>query len=420
MATGQSPKSQNTTVIFKKFVYSVWAVIIFYSIAYYSLGAYFSAAAVAIGVITLSPITLLLDQKGFTKTARLLFIFSCNFYIYATSLGLGHSINIEYYSLCAPMIGLLVCDFDDYLAIGFAVGLPVFTRILTIALGVSIIPESWIFIPEAKQMFMALNFFGSFGLSVLFISIFVKTIKEQRLQIITSAKMSSLGEMAGGVAHEINTPLAILNMRLEQIEEGIQEGLTSNEEILQSVLILKKTTERIGKIVNGLRFFARDGSADALNPTLVRDILFETLSFCKERFRSHGVEVNLTPENSDLQVNCRSVEISQVFLNLMNNSFDAIQPLEEKWIQIEITEKPLHIEISFKDSGKGIPKELHDKILQPFFTTKEIGKGTGIGLSLSKGIVESHGGKMYLDPECKNTRFVIELPKLKVGSSAAA
>lgn len=413
MTKAQSLTTQNTTPIFKKFVYSVWVVIAFYTVLYYLMGAYFSSAAVGLGLVFLSPLTLFLEKKDYKRTARMLFIFSCNFYIYATSLGFGHSINIEYYSICAPMIGLLVCDLDDYPAIGLAIGLPVITRVITMGLGTSVIHEAWVFIPEERQIFMALNFFGAFGLSVLFISLFVKTIKEQRLKIISSAKMSSLGEMAGGVAHEINTPLATMNMRLEQLEVDFNDDSASKEEIVNSIHVLKLTTERIGKIVNGLRFFAREGSADALQPAFVHEIIMETLAFCQERFRNHGVELTLMPQEENyFKIHCRSVEISQVFLNLLNNSFDAIQSFEEKWVRIEITEKESYIAISFTDSGKGIPKHLHEKILQPFFTTKDIGKGTGLGLSLSKGIIESHSGRIYLDAQCPNTRFVIELPKV--------
>lgn len=412
MTMGQGLTNQNTAPIFKKFVYSVWGFIVFYAILYSYMGAYFSAAAVGTGVFILSPLTLLIKRQGYRRTARILFLFSCNFYVYATSLGFGHSINIEYYSICAPMVGLLVCDLDDRWTLGTAVVLPVITRVLTITLGASVIPEHWVHIPQEKSLFMALNFFGAFGLSILFISLFVKTIKEQRAQIVASAKMSSLGEMAGGVAHEINTPLATMSMRLEQLEESVKDNSMNQEDILGSIRILQLTTERIGKIVNGLRFFAREGSGDSMQAFVVQDVLEDTLSFCQERFRNHGVELTYTPKNENpIKIKCRSVEISQVFLNLLNNSFDAIQTFEKKWIHIDITEKQSHVEISFTDCGQGIPQELQEKILQPFFTTKGVGKGTGLGLSLSKGIIEAHSGRMYLDKKCPNTRFVIEMPQ---------
>lgn len=108
---------------------------------------------------------------------------------------------------------------------------------------------------------------------------------------------------------------------------------------------------------------------------------------------------------------CRPSELSRVFLNLLNNAFDAVANLPEKWIKVDISDSDTCTEISVTDSGHGISKEVSDKMFNPFFTTKETGKGTGLGLSISVAIVQVHNGKMYLDSECPNTRFVVEIPK---------
>ena len=94
----------------------------------------------------------------------------------------------------------------------------------------------------------------------------------------------------------------------------------------------------------------------------------------------------------------------------MNNSFDAVLDLPEKWIDITVTAKESKVEISVTDSGSGIPEQVAKKLMQPFFTTKEIGKGSGLGLSTSAGILKSHQGTIAYDPNSKNTRFVIQLP----------
>jgi signal transduction histidine kinase len=109
-------------------------------------------------------------------------------------------------------------------------------------------------------------------------------------------------------------------------------------------------------------------------------------------------------------------------LNLIGNSFDAVQELPEKWIKVNICDLGKEVEISVTDSGLGIPEAIREKITQPFFTTKEIGKGTGLGLSISRGIVESHNGRLFVDATCANTRIVVVLPKLqdaKTGRRAA-
>jgi two-component system sensor histidine kinase DctS len=109
---------------------------------------------------------------------------------------------------------------------------------------------------------------------------------------------------------------------------------------------------------------------------------------------------------------CRAVQISQVLLNLINNACDAISSLNEKWILINAIERNNLIEISVTNSGPKIPAHIREKLMQPFFTTKEVGMGTGLGLSLSKTIAEAHGGRLYLDLGAENTRFVLELPKI--------
>ena len=104
------------------------------------------------------------------------------------------------------------------------------------------------------------------------------------------------------------------------------------------------------------------------------------------------------------------MQISQVLLNLFNNSFDAIENSDTKWIKHEVVYLENFARLEISDSGSGIQKALADKIMQPFFTTKPIGKGTGLGLSISRSIIEEHGGKFFLDETCPNTKFIIELP----------
>ena len=238
------------------------------------------------------------------------------------------------------------------------------------------------------------------------------TIMQQQQSLIHSAKMSSLGEMAGGIAHEINTPLAIISMRTEQIEELIADGNLDEFKVLKNLHVIKSTTNRIATIIAGLRFFASDSKKAPTEPIPISKILEETLSLCREKFSSHGVEIEVKNESSVQPcVDCRSIEVSQVFLNLLNNSFDAVLGKADKWVRVEIKDQDPYVEVSIVDSGFGISKEIQDKIMQPFFTTKDIGKGTGLGLSISRGIIESHRGKLHLEPNHQNTCFRVLLPK---------
>lgn len=239
-------------------------------------------------------------------------------------------------------------------------------------------------------------------------------INDQQLTLLNASKMSALGEMAGGIAHEINNPLAIIGMKIEQLKDRIDEKEEFEIEDLKLALeVIKRTTNRIAKIVSGLRFFARDGRELPVVTINLDSIIEDTLSFCSEKMRLDNIKltVNRSYLNENIFLECRAVEISQVLLNLLNNSSDAISNLSIKWIQLNIIENSDTVEINVIDSGAGIPKELQSKIMQPFFTTKEVGKGTGLGLSISRGIIESHSGNFYIAPDCENTKIVMILPK---------
>jgi len=113
----------------------------------------------------------------------------------------------------------------------------------------------------------------------------------------------------------------------------------------------------------------------------------------------------------DLKIECRPVEICQLLLNLLNNAHDAVENSQTKWIEIVIRDFDDKIELTISDSGPGVPDRIKDKIMEPFFTTKPKGKGTGLGLNISRNIVEKHEGTMALDQSLLKTQFIIRLPK---------
>jgi len=238
-----------------------------------------------------------------------------------------------------------------------------------------------------------------------------RELDEQKALSIQASKMAALGEMAGGVAHEINTPLGTIQVIANYLATGISSKRMDEATVLKSLEKIEDTVTRIAKIVKGLQLFARDGKTDPKIESSVIKIVEDTFSLCREKFQSNGVQLDFVVAE-DVTLACRPMEISQVLVNLLNNSFDAIQDQEKKWIRVELKDAGENCEISVTDCGRGIPKEIQMKIMQPFFTTKALGKGTGLGLSLSKGIVESHGGKLEIDDSSPHTRFVIRLPKV--------
>lgn len=230
-----------------------------------------------------------------------------------------------------------------------------------------------------------------------------------QMQMIQSNKMASLGEMASGIAHEINNPLAIIKMAALQL----QKNITPDNAILKSsVARIDSTVDRISKIIQGLRTFSRDGRNDPFELVSFDKMIEDILSFCNERLKHHSIKLIKDDLNPNLVFEGRQIEISQVLLNLFNNAIDALDSSDftDKWIKISAKNDGAYLEIKISDSGPGISLETQSKMFQPFFTTKEIGKGTGLGLSLSLTIIKNHLGEIYLDSESPYTCFVLKLP----------
>jgi PAS domain S-box-containing protein len=243
--------------------------------------------------------------------------------------------------------------------------------------------------------------------------------KADEIRLIQASKMATLGEMAGGVAHEINNPLTVIQGSARKIRRELEKKNLDLPEVAGTIATIEKTTTRIAHIIKGLRAYARDDSQEEMSTVRVIDIINDTLGFCAERIRHHGIELSIGQIPPALQIECRPVQIAQILLNLLSNSFDAVEALPEKWIHLKVAELPDAIEFLVSDSGPGIPDQLAHKIMNPFFTTKSVGKGTGLGLSIARGLAQSHGGVLYYDRTSTHTKFVLQLPKTQQNSIQA-
>jgi PAS domain S-box-containing protein len=238
------------------------------------------------------------------------------------------------------------------------------------------------------------------------------TIKNQQAKLITSAKMAALGEMAGGMAHEINNPLTIIVGKLRRISRTLDSPEIDINKIKQDVLVAETTATRIAKIIKGLQAFSRDGEKDPFSLISIDEIIDHVEALCLEKFKAHGVMLKIEKKpDSKIDLCCRPTQIIQALISILSNSFDALEKKNEKWISVEV-EKYLDekITITITDAGEGIPLPIASKMMQPFFSTKPTGQGTGIGLSVAVGIIEEHNGTLIYDDSCKNTRFIIEIP----------
>lgn len=243
-----------------------------------------------------------------------------------------------------------------------------------------------------------------------------RTILEQQQQLLSASKAAALAEMARGMAHEINNPLAIIKLRTQILEGTLAaEGPAGDARhtVADSLSVISSMVARTAKIVQGLLDFSREGERDPVERVPVAALIEGVLSLCGEKLKAKAIDLRKDKVPGDLTVLCQRLPVSQALMNILNNSVDALSGAPEKWIEIEAFRRNGVATIAVRDSGAGIADEIADKVFQPFFTTKDVGQGTGLGLSAAKGLVEHQGGKLYLDRSSPRTRFVMELPVAK-------
>ena len=235
--------------------------------------------------------------------------------------------------------------------------------------------------------------------------------ERHRAALVHSEKMASVGELAAGIAHELGNPLATIRGRMEFLKMQIHAGNAGPEATLKTVDTVEQLCDRMAGIIRGMKSLSRDGTSDPFQKVSLGRLIKDVLGFTWEGFKKHDIKMHADEVDDRLTIWCQETQISQVFVNLINNAKDAIKPLDDRWIKIEVLDRGSNVEIAVTDSGKGIPKEIQEKIMLPFFTTKPMGEGTGLGLSVSTSIVENHGGTIRIDPSAPNTRFIVTLPK---------
>ena len=226
-----------------------------------------------------------------------------------------------------------------------------------------------------------------------------------------SNKMASLGEMASGMAHEINTPIQTISLIAQRVQRQLKKNM-SPDDIDVSMEKINTSVRKITEIIDSLRKVSRDSTKDDFSDVRLVDLLQDMLNMTEERFKVNNVtfDVNYHQISENLIIQCQRLQVSQVLINLVNNAYDAISNLDEKWIKVDIKMVNTKIIFAISDSGDRIPDDIIDRIFEPMFTTKDVGQGTGLGLSISSEIISKHNGNLYVDKESKNTCFIIELP----------
>ncbi|WPU63668.1 sensor histidine kinase [Peredibacter starrii] len=233
-------------------------------------------------------------------------------------------------------------------------------------------------------------------------------LKERNDRLLGQSKYAELGMMSAGIAHEINNPLAVIQARTTQLLR-IHQNPEKQKDLGDGLQQILHTSERINRTIQGVREFIHQDEKGPQTDVDLKTLVDDVLAFCGQRMKNHGINLRFYGlENYSVVGN--KIQLEQVILNLLNNSFDAIEYLPDKWIEISAQQSNDHVQIFVKDSGPGIPPEIAARIMEPFYSTKDLGKGTGLGLALARGIVEKHGGTLIYLEETSHTTFLIDLP----------
>ncbi|HET9237415.1 MAG TPA: ATP-binding protein [Oligoflexus sp.] len=235
-------------------------------------------------------------------------------------------------------------------------------------------------------------------------------ILQHREKLMRDARLTELGQMAGGVAHEINNPLAIVHGYTVRLRRELEKAKPLSDEQKAMFASIERSCHRISTISRALLSYAHEGSYEQDVVFSLHKLKEECLELCQERMHSRDITLHVEASNLEQKISGKYVKLLQIIVNLLNNAIDAVTSSDEKWIRLELSLDGQELHVAVEDSGAGIPEHLRERIKSPFFTTKPIGKGTGLGLSIVDGIIRDMDGEFFLDTKAPHTRFVVRFP----------
>jgi two-component system NtrC family sensor kinase len=232
---------------------------------------------------------------------------------------------------------------------------------------------------------------------------------ERRLgeQLLQREKLAAVGQLVSGVAHELNNPLAGI-LAFSQL---LMAAAPSDQAVRDAVVTINKEAKRAAKIISNLLLFARQRPPERAQTDL-NQVVRDAVELRRYALRTHQIELHVELDPLLPHVLADGSQLQQVILNLITNAEHALRDYPgDKRLTILTRRNGELLVVTVADSGPGVPLELHDRIFNPFFTTKKVGEGTGLGLSISDGIVREHGGQIRLaSPPGEGAVFIVELP----------
>lgn len=231
--------------------------------------------------------------------------------------------------------------------------------------------------------------------------------KNLEISLYEQSRLSSLGQMASSIAHEINNPVAIIYSDACLLSRELKKDTPSKDFVFERLSEIQNTALRIEKIVDGLRAIHVGRSEKTLNPYGLNRIVEQVLAICSSRFLSAGLKLNWSPSVEEVWALCDDVQISEIILNILNNAFDEIKKIKNGYVRIHVQSTGSGCEVRISNNGRRIELEERKNLFLPFFTTK--GKrGTGLGLKISRDLAHANGGQLTLSDSAE-TEFILSL-----------
>ncbi|MDQ6733036.1 MAG: ATP-binding protein [Nitrospirota bacterium] len=241
-------------------------------------------------------------------------------------------------------------------------------------------------------------------------------LRDKQAQLVQSAKLAGIGELAAGIAHELNNPLNNIGLCIGNVLDGAQ--YKHDEYLTARLRTVNEQVSRAAAIIHHLQTFARATPTER-RLVLLSEVVQQALLFVTELLRLDNVAVQTELCRIEAPLWANAVQLEQVIINLLTNARDALDGHAKKAVTVRTSVAAGVVTLVVEDNGPGISTEVVARIFDPFFTTKPVGKGTGLGLSITYGIVKDHGGSIHLEKgEAGGARFVIRLP-LAQGEQAA-
>ncbi len=350
----------------------------------------------------------LLRNRTIYKGVILTFITVANLIVFTSSLIVGFESGIHIFFSACMALPFLMLPKNSPISLIYSLSLPVILMLVIYFVPVDFINRT---IPNSDDMkYYQLSVQMLTSLLIAYSIYFVyrlnlnheKNLKDQGMALVETEKLRSLGIMSAGVAHEIRNPLTIILLQARTLYSELIEPKAHRR--LDRIIY---SCERIVKIIDSLKIYSRQSQDDPCSGVNLKAVVTQATLLCKEKLQGLNLEIDIGDE---IEVLSNESELLQVVTNILNNACDAVEGTPSPWLRVGTRFRRGFVEVYFTDSGKGIPSDIVANIFTPFFTTKPVGQGTGLGLSLSRKLLESRGGELNYSSVNGNTTFILSLP----------